>query len=151
MLLFLYRCPKTGHRVQGFSADDVSKDTHIYEPVVCTVCKQIHHVNSATGTVLAVSDGSKPNPATSLTCGGRAVWQEADEHSGTVEPPCGLRAREAAADREAIGRCRLSVSLSGKRIIGARLYELAAGLDITHRGGNLLFRPNRPAGRPHRF
>ncbi len=55
MPLFLYRCPKTGHRVQGFSADDVSKDAHIYEPVVCTVCKQIHHVNPATAAVLAVS------------------------------------------------------------------------------------------------
>jgi hypothetical protein len=62
MPLFLYRCPTTGHRVQGFSADAVSKDAHIYDPVVCTVCKQIHHVNPATGTVLAVSDGSKPNP-----------------------------------------------------------------------------------------
>ncbi len=56
MPLFLYRCPKTGHRVQGFSADDVSKDAHIYEPVVCTVCKRIHHVNPATGAVLAVSE-----------------------------------------------------------------------------------------------
>jgi hypothetical protein len=44
------------HRVQGFSADDVSKDAHTYEPVVCTVCKQIHHVNPATGAVLAVGD-----------------------------------------------------------------------------------------------
>ena len=56
MPLFIYRCPKTGHRVQGFSAEDVSKDTHTYEPFVCTVCKQIHHVNPATGAVLAVSD-----------------------------------------------------------------------------------------------
>src|SRR4029077_20039586 len=24
--LFLYRCPKTGHRVQGFSAEDVSEE-----------------------------------------------------------------------------------------------------------------------------
>jgi hypothetical protein len=56
MPLFVYRCPQTMHRVQGFSADDVSKDAHTYEPVVCTVCKQIHHVNPATGAVLAVGD-----------------------------------------------------------------------------------------------
>jgi hypothetical protein len=56
MPLFVYRCPQTKHRVQGFSADDVSKDAHTYEPVVCTVCKQIHHVNPATGAVLAVGD-----------------------------------------------------------------------------------------------
>jgi len=47
---FIYRCMNTGLRVQGFSADDV--DTHTYETVVCTACKQTHLVNPATGVVL---------------------------------------------------------------------------------------------------
>ena len=51
MPLFIYRCPITGHRVQGFSAEDTSKDHHTYEPVTCPVCHQVHHVNPATGAV----------------------------------------------------------------------------------------------------
>ncbi len=52
MPLFMYRCPKTGYRVQGFCAEDVSEDQHVYEPVTCPVCHEIHHVNPATGAVL---------------------------------------------------------------------------------------------------
>ena len=52
MPLFMYRCPQTGYRVQGFSAEDISEDQHIYEPVTCPVCRQVHLVNPATGTVL---------------------------------------------------------------------------------------------------
>ena len=50
--LFMYRCPNTGYRVQGSSAEDVSEDRHVYEPVTCPVCHQIHLVNPATGAVL---------------------------------------------------------------------------------------------------
>ena len=42
MPLFIYRCPLTGHRVQGFSAEDTSEDHHTYEPVTCPVCRQVH-------------------------------------------------------------------------------------------------------------
>jgi hypothetical protein len=53
MPLFMYRCPQTGYRVQGFSAEDTSEDRHVYEPVTCPVCHhQIHHVNPASGAVL---------------------------------------------------------------------------------------------------
>jgi hypothetical protein len=52
MPLFIYRCPNTGHRVQGFVAEDTSEDGHVYEPVTCPVCHQIHHVNPHTGVVL---------------------------------------------------------------------------------------------------
>jgi predicted RNA-binding Zn-ribbon protein involved in translation (DUF1610 family) len=52
MPLFLYRCPKTGFDVQGFASEDTSEDHHVYEPVTCPMCGQIHHVNPATGTVL---------------------------------------------------------------------------------------------------
>ena len=52
MPLFIYRCPNTGYRVQGFVAEDTSEDGHVYEPVTCPVCHQIHHVNPHTGVVL---------------------------------------------------------------------------------------------------
>jgi hypothetical protein len=52
MPLFVYRCPKTGYRVQGFSAEDVAADQHVFEPVTCLICRQIHHVNPITGAVL---------------------------------------------------------------------------------------------------
>ena len=42
----------TAQQVQGFSAEDVSKDTHVYEPVRCIACQYLHHVNPATGVVL---------------------------------------------------------------------------------------------------
>jgi len=53
MPLFVYRCPTTGHQVQGFSADDVSEDTHTYERVFCIMCKRVHVVNPASGAVLS--------------------------------------------------------------------------------------------------
>lgn len=56
MSLFIYRCPTTGYRVQGFSAEDVSMDIHTYEPVSCAVCKMIHYINPATGAVLGTDD-----------------------------------------------------------------------------------------------
>jgi hypothetical protein len=52
MPLFIYRCPQTGHRVQGFASEDVAEDHHVYEPVTCLACRQIHHVNPTTGAVL---------------------------------------------------------------------------------------------------
>jgi hypothetical protein len=56
MPLFIYRCPKTGYRVQGFTAEDISENQHVYEPATCTVCHQIHHVNPHTGAVLREGD-----------------------------------------------------------------------------------------------
>jgi hypothetical protein len=47
---FLYRCPNTGSRVQGFVAEEIPNDT--YEPVTCVACRQVHFVNPATGKVL---------------------------------------------------------------------------------------------------
>jgi hypothetical protein len=58
MPLFLYRCPKTGHRVQGFVAEDTSEDQHVYEPVTCLACRQIHHVNPTTGAVIGENRSS---------------------------------------------------------------------------------------------
>ena len=48
---FMYRCPNTGHRVQGFTAEEVSDD-NIYQSVMCIMCDRVHLVNPATGKVL---------------------------------------------------------------------------------------------------
>ena len=56
--LFIYRSPNTGHRLQGFSAEDVGVDVHTDEPIICAVCRQTHMVNPATGAVLGVQSRS---------------------------------------------------------------------------------------------
>ena len=53
MVTFLYRCPNTGHLIQGFIAEPVVADDHDrYELVICLFCRQVHLVNPATGKVL---------------------------------------------------------------------------------------------------
>ena len=54
---FLYRCPNTGFRVQGFVADDVSKGPESYEAVTCIACQQVHLVNPTSGKVLGGGHG----------------------------------------------------------------------------------------------
>jgi len=49
---FVYLCPVTGFRVQGWLADDPAADKATYETVTCTACGQLHLVNSA-GKVLS--------------------------------------------------------------------------------------------------
>lgn len=57
MTAFLYRCPVTGYKMQGFVADDpTEKDGNVYEPLTCTLCGRIHLVNPATGKVLGGED-----------------------------------------------------------------------------------------------
>jgi hypothetical protein len=55
MATFLYRCPKTGFNIQGWTADEPS-DMKAYVSVDCPVCKQIHLVNPATGKGPAEAD-----------------------------------------------------------------------------------------------
>jgi len=58
MPTFLYRCPASGYRVQGFVADDpIEKTGHVYEPVTCTACSRIHLVNPRTGKLLSEEKG----------------------------------------------------------------------------------------------
>jgi len=52
---FLYRCPNTGYRVQGYVAEDMS-DSNTYEPVTCAMCGQVHLVNPVTGALLGEDD-----------------------------------------------------------------------------------------------
>jgi hypothetical protein len=54
---FLYRCPNTGLKVQGWTAEDPAEDKsdHVsYEQVKCIACRQTHFINPKTGKVLAV-------------------------------------------------------------------------------------------------
>ncbi len=52
---FMYRCPNTSRRVQGFIAEEVSADD-TYESVTCVMCQQVHLVNPATGKILGEDD-----------------------------------------------------------------------------------------------
>jgi len=54
---FLYRCPNTGYRVQGFTAEDFPDESAAtFVTVTCVVCKQVHLVNPVTGKVAGVDD-----------------------------------------------------------------------------------------------
>jgi hypothetical protein len=52
---FIYRCPNTGLKVQGFVAEEVP-DSETYESITCFACQQVHLVNPATGKVLGEAD-----------------------------------------------------------------------------------------------
>lgn len=56
MATFLYKCPVTGHNVQGFSEGGVKQGADVHEAVVCLACRQTHLVNPATGAVLGAKD-----------------------------------------------------------------------------------------------
>jgi len=57
MTVFLYRCPTTGHKVQGFVADNsIDANGHVYEALKCPACAGIHLVNPQTGKVLGDSE-----------------------------------------------------------------------------------------------
>jgi hypothetical protein len=49
---FLYRCPNTGYKVQGFIAEDVSDNSEDYRALTCLACQQVHYVSPTTGKVL---------------------------------------------------------------------------------------------------
>jgi hypothetical protein len=57
MAPFLFRCPNTGFRVQGWAADDRSDDDReSYESTTCHACGGLHLVNPKTGDVLGSDD-----------------------------------------------------------------------------------------------
>ena len=50
---FVYRCPATALRVQGFVAEDTSGDDgNSFEPITCIACSHVHLVNPETGKLL---------------------------------------------------------------------------------------------------
>ena len=56
MAAFLYRCPNTGNKVQGYNSKEVSDDPNTYESVTCLACGQVHFVNLKTGRVVGKDD-----------------------------------------------------------------------------------------------
>jgi hypothetical protein len=49
---FLYRCPNTGYRVQGFIVEETSEDSESYHAITCIACQRVHLVNPTTGKVV---------------------------------------------------------------------------------------------------
>jgi hypothetical protein len=57
MATFLYRCTKTGLRVQGWVADDSGQpEKQSYEAVTCPACGGVHLVNPASGKTIDDED-----------------------------------------------------------------------------------------------
>jgi hypothetical protein len=57
MLTFIYRCPVTGLKVQGWFGDGPPADEgEVYEAVTCLACTRTHLVNPKTGRVLGAGD-----------------------------------------------------------------------------------------------
>jgi hypothetical protein len=54
MVAVIYRCPKTGMKVQAWLADDTSEssDDKVYVSTPCPVCTRVHLVSPSTGRVL---------------------------------------------------------------------------------------------------
>jgi hypothetical protein len=48
---FLYRCPMTGHDVQGVIHAPAPVDASTYESVTCAACSRVHLVNPSNGHV----------------------------------------------------------------------------------------------------
>jgi hypothetical protein len=48
---FIFRCPNTGFRMQGFAPDDDESERadDVFVGVTCLACGQVHFVNPKTG------------------------------------------------------------------------------------------------------
>ena len=56
---FLFRCPHTGLKVQGWVADDAATgvdENDSYEAVACTACTRTHLINPKNGKVVGADD-----------------------------------------------------------------------------------------------
>ena len=57
MPTFLFKCPSSGYRVQGFVAqEDETTDVGVFVPVNCPVCAQVHLVDPKNRKVLGADD-----------------------------------------------------------------------------------------------
>jgi hypothetical protein len=57
MAAFVFRCPNTGFRVQGWVADiESTTDGETYESVKCLACREFHFVNPKTRKTLGFND-----------------------------------------------------------------------------------------------
>ena len=64
MYPFLYRCPITGHKVQGLAHAPTPDGS--YEAVTCTACNRVHLVNPNSGHV-AGADGGGADEGASMS------------------------------------------------------------------------------------
>jgi hypothetical protein len=49
---YTYLCPSTRIPVQAFTAEAITANANIYEPVTCIMCQKVHYVNPFTGKLL---------------------------------------------------------------------------------------------------
>jgi hypothetical protein len=56
MPTFLFKCPSTGYRVQGFVGQEDESDDGTFVPVNCPVCAQVHLVDPKTAKVAGADD-----------------------------------------------------------------------------------------------
>ena len=61
---FLYRCPITGHKVQGLAHAPTPDGS--YEAVTCTACNRVHLVNPNSGHVAGADGGGADEGASML-------------------------------------------------------------------------------------
>jgi hypothetical protein len=112
MVAFVYRCPSTSLRVQGWVADDPSeRDGKSYEAVTCLICARIHLVNPKTGKVLLgegddgqSADRRRPDASPQQILGATTWRRRRDD-----EVREGLRAASADA-RCAVMRARVALA-----------------------------------------
>jgi hypothetical protein len=52
MATFIFRCPNTGLKVQGWIADNPEKGEGFYEAVTCTACGNVHLGSGPNKTVV---------------------------------------------------------------------------------------------------
>lgn len=57
MPAFLFKCPVTGHQVQGWVAEAIpAEDKDSHQAVPCNACRQLHFVKASTGAVLGARE-----------------------------------------------------------------------------------------------
>jgi hypothetical protein len=58
MATFIYRCPTTGLKVQGWVADDAASedDKERYVALPCLACRESHLINPTSGKVLGAEE-----------------------------------------------------------------------------------------------
>ena len=60
MATFLYRCPNTEKKVQGWiAAEELTEHDNSYVPLECLACRQLHYVLPTTGKVLGAGDSTQ--------------------------------------------------------------------------------------------
>lgn len=55
MTTFVFRCPRTGFNVQGFTAGDNDEPDEALA-ITCIACQRVHLVNQTTGKVVGEDD-----------------------------------------------------------------------------------------------